>query len=113
MIHLPLIEEPFFRFERARVQNPDLFSVGSIHTKDPDARRRHAQIEKPRLNREPARVWQQAYRKRIFKRFFDFSLAQRTIQLEGWIIPIKLHIELTANKTPIQCRYNVFTHESP
>ena len=111
LIHLPLIEESFFRLERPRVDDPDLLAVRPIHAEDPDAAGRHAQVEKPRLHRKPRRIRQQPDRKRIFKRFFYFSLRQRTIGIEGRIVPIKLHIGfnciLNAHAMSLHCIYTL------
>ncbi|HEX7576449.1 MAG TPA: hypothetical protein VF430_00265 [Verrucomicrobiae bacterium] len=110
LIHFPLVKEPFLRFKRPAVQDPDELSIRPIHAENSNAARRHSQVEKTRLNAKPRRIRQQPDGKRIFKGLFNFPLGQRTIQLEGRIVPIKLHNELTVNRTPMQCLYNVFTH---
>jgi hypothetical protein len=91
--------------------HPDLFPVRPINTENPVPACRHAEVEKPRLHREPRRVRQQLDRERIFKRLFHFPLSQRTNQFKGRIIPIKLHFELFVCNSPMQCLYNVFTHD--
>src|SRR6185295_13018684 len=110
LIHFFLVEESFFRLERPRMYHPNLLAVRAVHTENPGSVCGHSQVEKPRLNRKPPRVRQQPHCKRILKGFFHFPLTQRTIQLEGRVIPIELHIELVVNNSPMQCIYYVFTH---
>jgi hypothetical protein len=111
LIHFPLVKKPFFRLKLPGLQDPGQPSVRPIHAQNSNAARRHAQVEKARLDAKPGRVRQQPDGKRIFKGLFNFPLGQRTIQLKGRIAPIKLHNELVVNRTPMQCIYNVFTHE--
>jgi hypothetical protein len=109
LVHFSLVKKPLFRLERTGVQNPDQPSVCPIHAENPDPAGGHSQIKKTRLNRKPRRVGQEPDGKRIFKGFLDFPLGQRTIQLKGRIVPIKLHGELVVIDAPIQCLYIVFT----
>src|SRR5271154_1018669 len=91
LIHFPLVKKSFFRLERPRVQDADGFSVGAIHAGNPNATCRHSEVEKARLNAESRRVRQQPHSERILKRFLNFPLSQRTVQLERRIVPIELH----------------------
>ena len=109
LVHFSLVEKSFFRLEHAGVQDADGFSIRPIHAENADAARRHSKIEKARLKAEPRRVGQQPDCERVFKRLFNFPLIQRTIQIEGRIVPIELHIGLIVNNTPMQCDYIVFT----
>jgi hypothetical protein len=110
LIHFPLIEKPLLRFEWPRADDPDLLPVGAINTEHPHPSGGHSQIEETRLNRKTRRIRQYPQRKRILERFFYLPLGQRAIEIEGRIIPIKLHIELFVNRSPMQCLYKVFTH---
>jgi hypothetical protein len=110
LVQFSLIEEPFFGLERSGEDNPDLPAVGPINTEDACACNRDAEVKKPGLGREPRGIGQQANREGIFERFFDFLQSQRTIEIEGRIIPIKLHRGLIVYRMPMQCLYNVFTH---
>jgi len=110
LVQLALVKKTLFRFERAGVQNPDQPAIRPICAENSDAARRHAEIEKPGLSAEARRVGQQPDGERILKGLFYFPLSQRTTHFEGRIIPIKLHIGLIVNKTPMQCDYIVFTH---
>src|SRR5215471_1834304 len=84
---LPLIEEPFLRLKRPRMKHSNLLAVGSIHAEHSNAASRHPQVEKPRLNRKARRIRQHPQSKRIFKRFLYLTLRQRTVQIEGRVIP--------------------------
>jgi len=69
----------------------------------------------PRLKTWPEartrRIRQQPDRERVLERFLDFLQRQRAIEIEGRIIPIKLHIGwiVIVISTPMQCLYIVFT----
>ena len=60
------------------MQYAQLFAIRPIHTANPDASGRHAQIKKPRLHAKPGRIRHQPNRKWILKGFFHFTLIQRT-----------------------------------
>jgi len=111
LVEFALVKEPFFRLELPGVNHADLLPVRAVNTEDPGSGTGNAQIEKPGLGREPRRVRQQPNREGIFERFFDFLQIQRAIEIEGRIIPIKLHIGSIVYRSPMQCRYIVFTHE--
>jgi hypothetical protein len=110
LVHFLLVEEALFRLERARMDNAYLFAVGPIDTEDAGPAGGHAEVEKPGLHRKPGRIRQQPYRERVFERFFDFLQRQRAIEIEGRIIPIKLHNGSIVFRSPMQCIYDVFTH---
>lgn len=109
LVYLPLVEEPFLRLKLPGVNHSDLLPIRPIYSEDAHAANRHTQVEKPGLNRKPRRVRQQPNREGIFERFFDFLQRQRTIEIEGRIIPIKLHRGSIVYRSPMQCRYIVFT----
>src|SRR3989442_10483186 len=69
LVHFPLIKEAFFRLERARIDDADLFSVRLINAENANATGRHSQDETPGLDRAPRRVRQHADFERGFKRF--------------------------------------------
>ncbi|MDB6022584.1 MAG: hypothetical protein JWQ04_2441 [Pedosphaera sp.] len=108
-IQFALVKKALFRFHGTGVDDPHLLPVRPINTEYSGPVGGHAQVEKPGLNRKPGCVRQQSHRKRIFKRFLNLLSRQRTVQIEGRVIPIKLHMKLIAFKTPTQCNYNVFT----
>ena len=110
LVELALVKEAFFRLKRASVDDPDLLTVGSIHTEDSKAAAGHTQVKKPGLSGEPGRIGQKPDREGIFERFFDTLQSQRAIEIERRVIPIKLHSCLIVYRSPMQCRYNVFTH---
>jgi hypothetical protein len=93
LIEFPLIEKFFLGLKGSGEDDPDLFSVGAVHTKDTRTSGGHAQVEKPDLNRKPGRVRQKPDRKRILERFLDFLQRQRAIKIEWRIIPVELHIK--------------------
>src|ERR1051325_10512871 len=109
LVHFPLVKKPLFRLELPRIEDPDLFSIGPIHTENPRPAGGHPQVEEPRLNGKPGGVRQYPQGKRVFKRLFYLSLRQRTIEIEGRIFPIKLHIELICKSLghamSLQCIY--------
>src|SRR6266404_2889910 len=110
LIELPLIEETLFGLKRSGMDDSDLLPVGPIHTENTSAASGHPQVKKPGLDRKSRRIRQYPHRKRIFERFFDLLQRQRTIEIEGRIIPIKLHtIGWNVFSTPMQCLYFVFT----
>src|ERR1043166_3523270 len=111
LVHFSLVKKSFFGLEGPGVQHADLFSVGAIDAENADPAGGHTDVEKSCLDRKPRRIGQQLDRERVLERFFDFLQRQRTIEIEGRIIPIKLHtIGLIVYVTPMQCLYIVFTH---
>ncbi len=111
LFQLALVEESFLGLKWPRIKNPDLLSIGPIYTEDAYSTCRGAKIEKPGLNRKAWGIRQQPDRKGVLKRFLNFLQRQRAIQIEGRIIPIKLHIRCSiVYVTPMQCNYIVFTH---
>jgi hypothetical protein len=109
LVHFPLVEKSFFRLERTRVQNADGAAVRPVNAEDSESAGGHPQIEESRLHSKSRRVGQEPHGKRILKGLFNFPLSQRTIQLKGRIIPIKVHNGSVVNRTPMQCDYIVFT----
>ena len=110
LIQLPLIKNPLFRLKWPRMDHSDLLAIGPVHRKNSNSARRHPQVKKPGLDRKSRRIRQNLHRKRVFKRLFDFLQSQRTIEIEGRIIPIELHIGSIVYRKPMQCLYIVFTH---
>jgi len=110
LIEFPLVEESFFRLKGPGVDDADLFAVRAIDAEDAGAGAGHAQVKKAGLGSEAWRVGQEPNRKRILEGFFDFLQIQRAIEIERGVIPIKLHSSSIVNVSPMQCRYNVFTH---
>jgi hypothetical protein len=86
-----LVEKFFLRLEEAGEDHAGQLSIGAIDGENPLAAGGDAQIEKSRLNLESGGIGEQADGKGIFKRLFDESQGQRGIQIERWIVPIKLH----------------------
>jgi len=109
LVEFALIEEPFFGLEMTGVNDPNLFPVRSVNTKNTGSGTADAQVEKPRLSGKPRRIRQQPNHEGIFERFFDFLQSQRAIEIERRVIPIKLHSSSIVYRSPMQCRYIVFT----
>jgi len=109
LVEFALIEEPFFGLEVTGVNDPNLFPVRPVNTENAGSGAADAQVKKPGLSHKPWRIRQQPNREGIFERFFDFLQSQRTIEIERRVIPIKLHSGSIVYRSPMQCRYIVFT----
>ncbi len=58
LVHLLLVEKPFFGLERAGVEHADLLAIGPIDAEDANVTSGKSEVEKSGLNREPRGVGQ-------------------------------------------------------